>query len=90
MIAPDDYPVGAFPNAWGPVIQFQRGFVYQGGPLLLEIGMTGISGRGLVDDVFAGSAARSAYGQADGFNTATADLGIYNDMIVVEYKFARP
>ena len=90
VIAPGDYPTGNSPNAWGPLIEFQQPFVYPGGPLLLEIGMTGIANGGAMDNHYPVTGSETAYGSADGFDTATADLGIYEDLIVVEYRFIRP
>jgi len=94
-IGPDDYPVGGFPNAFGPTIEFSQPFVYKGGPLLLEIGYTGLprfeGGPVLVDAVVPATVeSQSAYGSAGGFNATTADLGLFQDLTVVEYLFVRP
>jgi hypothetical protein len=89
-VAAGDYGIGATPNAFGPVIAFQQPFTYEGGSLLLEIGMTGISTGGGVDGVFPAAGFHSAYGSANGFNTTTADLGLYDDLIIVEYRYELP
>lgn len=92
-IAPNDYPIGSMPNAFGPTIQFSRPFVYKGGPLLLEIGYTGVPGPDLhrTDAVFPATAeSESGYGAGGGFNSTIADVGLFQDLIVVEYQFVRP
>ena len=89
-IASTDYPAGGTPNAFGPVIQFSRPFVYQGGPLLLEVAFTGLppAEARLVDDVFPATDSQSGYGS--GFGATSADLGRFSDLIVVRYQFIRP
>ena len=89
-ITPTDYPTGNTPNAFGPTIHFSRPFVYQGGPLLLEVAFTGLppAEARLADNVFPTTDSRTGYGS--GFNATTADIGLFNDLIVVHYQFIRP
>lgn len=89
-VASGDYSVGGSPNAFGPVIDFERPFTYVGGSLLLEVGTTGIAVGSIIDGVLLTDGSQSAYGAANGFNTTSADLGIFGDVPVIEYLFARP
>jgi len=91
-IASADYPTGGSPNLFGPLIQFSQPFVYRGGPMLLEIGATGMpAGSNRPSDaVFPATVSQSGYGTSAGFNATTADLGMFDDLIVVEYRFERP
>lgn len=90
-ISPDDYPSGSSPNGFGPWIPFVQPFTYEGGPLLLEIGLSGMqpsSQARLVDNLCCALPdSESAYGTADGFATTTADGGLFQDLIVTEYLF---
>ncbi|MAE63758.1 MAG: hypothetical protein CMJ18_05755 [Phycisphaeraceae bacterium] len=44
FIGANDWTAGGSPNAFGPTIDFQLGYTYTGGPLLLEYAHNGISG----------------------------------------------
>jgi len=89
-IAPADYSIGSSPNAFGPVITFTQPFTYRGGALLLEVAHAAFPSSRGTDHVAPATGSQSGYGVANGFNSTTADLGMYADLIVVEYVFVRP
>jgi hypothetical protein len=84
-----DYPSGNSPNGFGPLIAFSQAFVFLGGPLLLEVSTTALMPGRNVDNVFPATAeSESAYGM--GADAVTADLGKFNDLIVVELTYVVP
>lgn len=91
-IAPADYAVGNTPNTFGRVITFNQPFTYRGGALLLEMAYTGLAPADArrTDSNSGGGDVQSGYGVANGFNSATADVGLFPGHIVVEYLFIRP
>jgi hypothetical protein len=88
LVAPSDYGTGSAPNAFGPPIEFTTPFVYQGGPLLLEIGFGGLSHPRLIDNDYPTTVdAQSGYGTNGGFDAPDADVGFFQDLIVVQFLY---
>jgi hypothetical protein len=82
-----DFPGGSSPNNFG-WISFSIPYQYQGGDLLVEIAYEGFSVGRDADAAYpyAASLAQTAFGS--GYNSTTADAGLYNEAIVV--GFATP
>ncbi|MCA8973079.1 MAG: hypothetical protein KDC98_00075, partial [Planctomycetes bacterium] len=84
VIRNGDYPTGGLPNAFGPLIEFDRAYTYRGGPLLVEIAHDGFPAGGVyADSEYPATTSRqAAYGSA--FTSVSADLGIYAAAPVLE------
>lgn len=85
-----DYPGGASPNAFGPVIVFSTPYVYSGGTLLLTLSESDPSGSLDVDAVIGTPGVD--YGQANAYNATTLDsgLGEYSPVIQLVYSVPEP
>jgi len=85
-IDPSDYPTGGSPNAWGKLIPFSTAFIYKGGDLLVEIGVTGLTiANRPTDNVFPSTDTQTGYGT--GFSATMADLGLFQDLVLAQYEY---
>lgn len=84
-ISAGDYPTGSSPNAFGITIPFTTPYTYTGGPLLLEYSHTPFPSTHSFADAVANSPnGQSAFGT--GFSATTADIGMTNDVVVVQFQ----
>lgn len=85
VIHTGDFPSGGRPNPFGVMIQFTVPYVYQGGPLLLEVAHDGFpaGGRYADADYPTSLSAQTAFGA--GFAATTADVGLYPEAMVVGF-----
>jgi hypothetical protein len=85
VIHPGDFPAGGRPNPFGLMIQFTTPYVYRGGPLLLEVAQDGFPAGGTWVDADYRTSLSAQTGFGTGFSATTADVGFYNEAIVVEF-----
>ena len=80
-----DFPGGSSPNDFG-WIQFSTPYQYQGGDLLIEVDYQGFSAGRDADAAysFSASLAQTAFG--NGYNSTTADAGLYAEALVVGFS----
>jgi hypothetical protein len=80
-----DFPGGSSPNDFG-WIPFSTPYQYQGGDLLIEVNYQGFSAGRNADAVYSYSAslAQTAFGY--GYNSTTADAGIYAEALVMGFS----
>ena len=80
----DDFPGGSSPNNIG-WISFATPYQYQGGDLLIEIAYQGFSLGRDADAAYpyTASLAQTAFGS--GFDSTTADVGLYNEALVIGF-----
>lgn len=83
-----DFPVGGRPNSFGVMIRFTTPYVFQGGPLLLEVAHDGFPAGGTWADADypTSLSAQTAFGT--GFSATTADVGFYPEAMVVDFDIA--
>jgi len=82
-----DFPGGGSPNALG-WIPFSIPYQYQGSDLLIEVAFQGFSAGRNVDAIYpyTASLAQTAFGS--GFNSTTADAGLYAEALVMGFSVA--
>ena len=85
IVNADDFPGGSSPNNFG-WIPFSIPYQYQGGDLLIEVNYQGFSAGRDADAVysFSASLAQTAFG--NGYNSTTADAGIYAEALVMGFS----
>lgn len=85
-----DYPGGASPNAFGPVVSFNTPYVYSGGTLLLTLSEADSAGQ-LDFDAVTGTPGVD-YGQSNTYNATTLNSGSgeYSPVIQLVYDVPEP
>jgi hypothetical protein len=80
-----DFPGGSSPNDFG-WIQFSTPYEYQGGDLLIEVDYQGFSDGRDADAVWSFSADLGQTAFGNGYNSTTADAGIYAEALVMGFS----
>jgi hypothetical protein len=90
VIAANDFPGGNSPNAFGLAIPFTTPYVYRGGPLLIEFAHDGFPAGGRFADADFPTALASETVFGTGFGATNADLGAYDELIVLQLEVQPP
>ena len=80
-----DFPGGSSPNGFG-WISFSTPYQYQGGDLLIEVNYQGFSAGRDADCVYSYSASLAQTAFGNGYNSTTADAGIYAEALVMGFS----
>jgi hypothetical protein len=80
-----DFPGGSSPNTFG-WIPFSTPYQYQGGDLLIEVDYQGFSAGRDADAVWSYSANLGQTAFGTGYNSTTADAGIYAEALVMGFS----
>jgi hypothetical protein len=80
-----DFPGGSSPNNFG-WISFSTPYQYQGGDLLIEVDYQGFSAGRDADAVWSFSASLGQTAFGTGYNSTTADAGIYAEALVMGFS----
>ena len=88
-VSAGDFPGASSPNNFG-WISFATPYQYQGGDLLIEIAYQGFTAGRDADAAYPYTAnlAQTAFG--NGFNSTTADAGLYAEALVIAFSTTHP